>query len=86
MAKLSAHGREEVVRFEINRPLSDGVNCTIVRALMSDNAILEKTKFKRPDGTGWSTGWTKFGRLKSEVTVEQWKENYAKLGWRQVRP
>ncbi len=62
MAKLSAHGRTEVARFERVHTGKDGSTVTDTAAVMSDGWVLFKTKIRHTDGSSpWSSGW---GRTK----------------------
>lgn len=91
MAKLSAHGRTEIVRMERENhaPKSDTIIYEkITVTMMSDGNMLEKRDVIFPAGPydngknrRHSWGWKKKGKLKADMTREKFIEIFSKRGF-----
>ena len=80
MAKLSAHGRTEIARFQSVKESG----AIWFFAVMSDGKVLTKTKFpESADGPKWSTGWTIIRAL-SGKTPEEALSRLEKMGYERV--
>ena len=99
MAKLSAYGRSELARVELERnedphrddspeyPASAGKAtcwCRTTRTLMSDGTLLEKSDARWPDGQKHSWGWTRRGKAKAGLTSSEWCAQYEHKGWKVI--
>lgn len=71
MAKLSAHGRTELLRVS----KSDNYG-THYKAYMSDGAVLTKMKYPT-----FSDTWKLRGHLKDGVTIDQIRSKAIESGW-----
>jgi len=91
MAKLSAHNRTELARYEKSyeskEPLDAGAVETRTIAVMSDNAVLEKWKMS---GGRWkdrplTKNWKVIGRWASKyITREEYEQSLVNRGWKKV--
>lgn len=80
MAKLSAHGNE-LARMEKAITLSEGVVCTDTKAFMEDGAVLQKSKYARPDGSHWNTGWKLVVKASATRLLSTWTLARQQEGW-----
>lgn len=86
MAKLSARGRKEVVRFENLQVVTDPESLVSERrytvAFMSDHTLLKKIDVVfKSDGKKHSYGWKKIGKAKPTHTAMTLEAFYKKLGY-----
>jgi len=88
MAKLSARGRTELARVEKTvypTPPDLVTERRYTTAYMSDGTLLQKCDvIFRSDGKRHSYGWIVRGKVDPGLTVEQWLELRARLGYKQV--
>lgn len=95
MAKLSARGRTEIFRLIRHLPDDkDATNNKQFLVLMSDrNILFKRTHDWKPDSPGassfggsnhWSSGWTRYAKMKKGVTPEQWLAHKLEGGWTRV--
>lgn len=88
MAKLSAGGRHEVLRFQKVTVEGDETT-TKTRALMSDGKILTKMTVVRPPTASWDDGkmawnWKVHGTIKAGVTPLRWGALMVLCGWKKI--
>ena len=74
MAKLSAYGRQELIRIEKTTQGENeyyGKYTEIkTRVYMTDRTILQKTKIVYEDGKSFPSTWKKYGKVKKSIPVE----------------
>ena len=84
MAKLSARGRKEYWRAtKATESTGDGITATttVVRAYLSDGAVLSKAKIECDGKSTPFTGWRRFGRWDTSAPTGETIKALEQGGW-----